>query len=79
MKPVSVSVYVTAPAGASIAGYGHRNYGEAFELPPKVADEVCARPGFSKEDPRQQAPKPTAWRSRKEAETEEIVNDDSSQ
>jgi hypothetical protein len=75
----TVNVYVTAPAGASIAGYGHRNYGEAFELPPEVADEVCARPGFSKEDPTKPTPKPTNWRSKKDAGVEEEISSDSSQ
>jgi len=67
------------PAPAKLELLVRREDGESFELPPEVADEVCARPGFSKEDPARPAPKP-AWRSRKDAEKqEEIVNDDSSQ
>lgn len=71
-----VTVYVTAPAGASIAGYGHRRYGESFELPRDVADEVCARDGFSKDDPNK--PSAPATRVTKFTKQEES-DDDSSQ
>lgn len=46
-----MKIYVTAPAGLRIQGYGSRAYGESFELPDSLAAELSQREGFSLQNP----------------------------
>jgi hypothetical protein len=45
-------LYVTAPDGRRIPGYGSREYGEYFDdLPDDIVQELSTRTGFSLTDP----------------------------
>ncbi len=46
-----MKVYVTEPSGLFVAGLGHRDYGDFFEVDEPTATELASRPGFALSDP----------------------------
>jgi hypothetical protein len=53
-----ITVKVTARAGRCISGYGSREQGETFELPPEVAEVVSTLDGFEVAKPAKPKTKP---------------------
>lgn len=52
----TIRVYVTAPEGRELYGFGSRLMGEFFDLPEEVAFDLMDKPGFSHVAPGAEAP-----------------------
>lgn len=46
-----MKVYVTAPSGVYVVDWGHRDYGDFFEVDEPTATELASRPGLTLDDP----------------------------
>lgn len=54
-------LYVTAPEGRRIPGYGSQKAGKFFDVPDDVAQELLERGGFSTEAPDANIPAQEIW------------------